>query len=91
MRDFIDQVEGELPGTVVCYLDNTVGLPLLASYALARRRPRPLKRLYDRRADLMAALLAAYQEARAERGSRQKFERVLRKVSDREPVEGDER
>jgi len=60
----------KLPGTVVCYLDNTVGLPLLASYALARRRPRPLKRLYDRRADLMAALLAAYQEARAERDAR---------------------
>jgi len=27
----------KLPGTVVCYTDNTVALPLLASYALAKR------------------------------------------------------
>src|SRR3989449_10048886 len=39
----------KLPGTVVCYLDNTVGFPILAAYALARRKKRRLKRLYDRR------------------------------------------
>jgi deoxyhypusine synthase len=45
-----------LPDAVVCYMDNTVALPLLTAYAHARHAPRPLKRLYDRRADAMALL-----------------------------------
>jgi len=52
-----------LPGTVVCYMDNTVSLPLLASYALARHAPRPLKRLYARREAMMARLIEEYQAA----------------------------
>jgi deoxyhypusine synthase len=60
----------QLPGTVVCYLDNTVGFPILAAYALAKRQPRPLKRLYDRREQLMRQLTAAYQEAKADRDAR---------------------
>src|SRR2546430_13242365 len=35
----------KLPGTVVCYLDNTVGFPILAAYALAKPKKRRLKRL----------------------------------------------
>ena len=50
----------QLPGTVVCYLDNTVAFPILAAYALARRKPRPLKRLYDRRGTMMDQLQKAY-------------------------------
>jgi deoxyhypusine synthase len=45
-----------LPDAVVCYLDNTVALPLLTSYARARREPRALRRLYDRRGEMMDAL-----------------------------------
>jgi deoxyhypusine synthase len=45
-----------LPDTVVCYLDVSVGLPLFAAYALARREPRVPKRLYDRRDELSAAM-----------------------------------
>jgi deoxyhypusine synthase len=45
-----------VPDTVVCYIDTTVAMPLLTSYALARHEPRPLKRLYDRRQDLLAFL-----------------------------------
>ena len=60
----------KLPGTVVCYLDNTVALPLLTAYALAKRQPRPLKRLYDRRAAMMADLLEAYEKARRSRDAR---------------------
>ena len=60
----------QLPGTVVCYLDNTVGLPLLAAYALARRAPRPLKRLYHARETMMQDLIAAYQGAKAARDAR---------------------
>jgi deoxyhypusine synthase len=60
----------QLPGTVVCYLDNTVAFPILAAYALARRPPRPLRRLYDRRAAMMAQLEEAYHQAKAERDQR---------------------
>jgi deoxyhypusine synthase len=38
----------QLPDTVTCYLDSTVALPLLTAYALARRPPRPPRRLMDR-------------------------------------------
>ncbi len=60
----------QLPGTVVCYLDNTVAFPILAAYALARRSPRSLKRLYDRRKAMMARLQKAYQASKAERDQR---------------------
>jgi deoxyhypusine synthase len=49
-----------LPDAVVCYLDSTVALPLLTSYALAKRKKRPLRRLYDRRGALMQALRDEY-------------------------------
>ena len=49
-----------LPDAVVCYLDGTVALPLLTSYAMAKRKPRKLRRLYDQRAKLMAALRREY-------------------------------
>jgi deoxyhypusine synthase len=60
----------QLPNTVVCYLDNTVAFPILAAYALARHEPRPLKRLYHRRADMLEQLRAAYLEAKADRDAR---------------------
>jgi len=50
----------QLPGTVICYCDPTIALPLLTHYALARHAPRPLKRLYQRREELMRALRQAY-------------------------------
>ena len=60
----------KLPDTVVCYLDNTVGFPILASYALARHKPRTLRRLYHQRGELMRALTEAYLEAKADRDAR---------------------
>lgn len=45
-----------LPDAVVCYTDSTIALPILTSYALARHKPRNLKRLYDRREELMNLL-----------------------------------
>jgi len=50
----------QLPGTVICYCDTTIALPLLTHYALARHAPRPLKRLHQRREELMRALRQAY-------------------------------
>ncbi|QQS44854.1 MAG: deoxyhypusine synthase [Acidobacteriota bacterium] len=55
----------QLPGTVVCYVDATVSLPLITAYALARHEPRPLKRLYDKRGELLDLLKSEY--ARSER------------------------
>ena len=53
-----------LPDAVVCYLDSTIALPLMTSYALAKRKPRKLKRLYDRRGALMTRLRAEFAKAR---------------------------
>jgi deoxyhypusine synthase len=50
----------QLPDTVVAYLDSTVAMPVLTSYALAKRRPRRLRRLYDRREAMMEALKSEY-------------------------------
>jgi hypothetical protein len=47
-----------------------VGLPLLAAYALARRAPRPLKRLYHARDQMMGELVAAYGAAKVARDAR---------------------
>jgi deoxyhypusine synthase len=52
-----------LPDAVVCYLDSTVALPLLTSYAHARHAPRPLKRLYDRRAEMLDRLTKDYRRS----------------------------
>lgn len=53
----------QLPGTVVCYIDTTVALPLITAYALANREPRPLKRLYDRREEMMNLLRSEYERS----------------------------
>lgn len=55
----------QLPGTVVCYVDSTVALPLITTYAFAKREPRKLKRLYDRRNEMMNLLKTEY--AKSER------------------------
>jgi len=45
-----------LPDAIVCYTDVTIALPMLTHYALARHRRRKLRRLYDRRAELVKSL-----------------------------------
>ena len=52
-----------LPDAVVCYLDATIALPILTSYALAKRKPRPLKRLYAKRAEMMKTLVREFEKA----------------------------
>ncbi len=59
-----------LPDAVVCYTDSTIAMPLLAAYALGRHAPREPRRLYRRRAEVLARLAAEYEasesnEARA--------------------------
>lgn len=60
----------QLPDAVVCYLDTTVGLPLLTAYALAKRKPRAQKRLFERRGEMLERLRAAYHSARTFRDER---------------------
>jgi deoxyhypusine synthase len=50
----------KLPGTVVCYVDATVALPIITAYALATHAPRTPRRLYDRREQLLARLAAEF-------------------------------
>jgi deoxyhypusine synthase len=52
-----------LPDAVVCYLDSTVALPIITAYALARHKPRVLKRLFDRRGELMELLISEHARA----------------------------
>ncbi|MHC4673898.1 MAG: homospermidine biosynthesis protein, partial [Planctomycetota bacterium] len=49
-----------LPDAIVCYLDSTVALPVLTHYALARHKPRKLKRLYDKLPKLLEMLTREY-------------------------------
>jgi len=53
-----------LPDAVVCYLDSTVALPILTAYALAKHKPRPPRRLYERREEFMDLLLQEYKKSR---------------------------
>jgi deoxyhypusine synthase len=53
-----------LPDAVVCYLDGTVALPLLTSYAMAKRKPGKLRRLYDQRDKLMKSLKREYAKSK---------------------------
>ena len=53
-----------LPDAVVCYLDSTVALPIIAAYALAKHKPRPPRRLYDRREEFMELLLTEYKKSK---------------------------
>lgn len=56
----------ELPNTIVCYTDNTIALPLMTAYVLNQCQPRSLKRLYDRREEMLAKLQADYLKAKTQ-------------------------
>jgi deoxyhypusine synthase len=51
----------QLPDTVVCYCDSTIAWPIMTAYALSAGRKKPLKRIYDRRAQIMVNLQKAYE------------------------------
>ena len=50
----------KLPDAVVCYTDTTIAMPLFTHYALARHKPRKLRRLYDQRDKAMKLLRREY-------------------------------
>jgi deoxyhypusine synthase len=53
-----------LPDAVVCYVDSTVALPIIAAYALTRHEAREPKRLYERRGEFMDLLMAEYKRSK---------------------------
>lgn len=54
----------ELPRTIVCYTDSTIALPIIGAYVMNQCPPRPLKRLYDRREELLNKLRLDYYAAK---------------------------
>jgi deoxyhypusine synthase len=50
----------KLPDSVVCYTDTTIAMPLFTAYALAKHEPRPLKRLYEHRREMLEDLRSRY-------------------------------
>ncbi len=57
----------KLPDAVVAYVDTTIALPIITSYALSKHRVRPLKRLYDKREALLGALYKEYVKIKKKR------------------------
>lgn len=52
----------KLPDTVVCYMDSTIAMPLIASYVLARCKPRKPRRLMKRIPEMVEAMRAEYRK-----------------------------
>jgi deoxyhypusine synthase len=57
----------KLRDTVVAYVDSTIAVPIMTSYVLAKVRPRRLRRLYDRREELMRGLHSEYLKSKKQR------------------------
>lgn len=68
----------KLEETVTAYLDVTVALPIMAAYAIQTTKPRRLKRLYDRGAELHEKLIKSYLENNREI---EKLKGFMRKLS----------
>ena len=52
----------QLPDSVVCYVDSTIGLPVMTAYALSKHPPRKPKRLFDRRDQLLKNIKKEFME-----------------------------
>ena len=70
----------ELPNTIVCYTDSTIALPILTAYVISQCPPRPLKRLYDRREDLLERLRLDYLAAKVSQPDQSAVAKTLTQV-----------
>jgi deoxyhypusine synthase len=52
----------KLPDTVVCYMDSTIAMPLIASYVMAKCKPRKPRRLLARLPEMVSALRDEYRK-----------------------------
>ena len=53
----------KLPDCVVAYCDTTIAMPLMASYALQKCKPREPRRLYGKRDEVMKTLSEQYKQS----------------------------
>jgi deoxyhypusine synthase len=53
----------KLPGTIVCYTDTTIAMPIFTAYALNKHKPRKLKRLAEKTDELMDFLQKEFKKA----------------------------
>jgi deoxyhypusine synthase len=53
----------KLPDAVVCYVDSTVALPLITSYAIDKVKPRKPKRLMDHRDRIIQRVARDYERS----------------------------
>src|SRR4030095_5347617 len=53
----------KLPGTIVCYTDTTIAMPLMTAYALKKHKTRKLKRLAEKTDELMDLLFKEYKKS----------------------------
>lgn len=76
-----------LPDTVVCYLDSTVALPLISTYALSKVSPRKPKNLYKKIPGLIDKLRSEYLLVLAkEKKAAGKAEKSAKPVQPAKPV-----
>ncbi|NES01559.1 MAG: deoxyhypusine synthase [Okeania sp. SIO2F4] len=54
----------DLPNSIICYTDSTIALPLISAYICKQSTPRPLKRLYTKREELLNTLKFEYHSSR---------------------------
>jgi deoxyhypusine synthase len=52
----------KLPDTVVCYIDSTVAIPIIASYVMAKCKPRKPRRLFKRLPEMVESLRTEYRK-----------------------------
>jgi deoxyhypusine synthase len=76
----------ELPNTIVCYTDSTIALPIITAYVINQCAPRPLKRLYDRREDLLEQLRLDYLAAKLQQPEQPTVEVAKTVKQDLQPV-----
>jgi deoxyhypusine synthase len=79
----------ELPSTIVCYTDSTIALPIMTAYVMSQCPARPLKRLYDRREDMLDRLRMDYYAAKLrqpEQPTTAVAKTIAQVEADREPV-----
>ncbi|MFB2922392.1 homospermidine biosynthesis protein [Aerosakkonema funiforme] len=74
----------ELPSTIVCYTDSTIAVPIITAYAMNQCEPRQLKRLYDRRGEMMEKLIADFNKAKTK--SPEEIPAAVADIAGNEPV-----
>ncbi|MCL1470252.1 homospermidine biosynthesis protein [Argonema antarcticum] len=74
----------ELPSTIVCYTDSTIAVPIITAYTIDQCEPRQLKRLYDRRGEMMEKLITDFNKAKTK--SLEEIPAAVAEIAAEEPV-----